>query len=177
MYKFRSWIRNRLKPSFHYVSVYDIDFPLLKKQGITALFFDLDNTLVGRYVNEPTLKMKALFNRLHGMGFHVVIISNNTKKDRVKHIAEQLHVQFVHGARKPLPGVFRRVMSQYLLNISEVVMIGDQLLSDIGGGNNVGLMTIYVDQIGPEHALHRLLFINAEKFLVKWFRLLESDVS
>ena len=37
-----------LKPDYNLKSIYDIDFEDLKKQGIKALLFDLDSTLMAR---------------------------------------------------------------------------------------------------------------------------------
>lgn len=52
-----------------------------------------------------------------------------------------------YSSMKPLPFSFHKVLKKYGLKKSEVAIIGDQLLTDIIGGNRVGIKTILVHPI------------------------------
>ena len=49
---------------------------------------------------------------------------------------------------KPLKRNFLKIMDKHDLKDSEVAIIGDQFLTDIIGGNKVGITTILVNPIG-----------------------------
>ena len=53
---------------------------------------------------------------------------------------------------KPFNINFVRVFKQYRYSQTDVAIIGDQLMTDIKGGNNVGIMTILVDPIKESDA-------------------------
>jgi HAD superfamily phosphatase (TIGR01668 family) len=76
-------------------------------------------------------------------GIQVTVVSNNNEQ-RVKDFADPLGIPFIHSARKPLVRAFKRALTKMNLRAEEVVVIGDQLLTDVLGGNRVGLHTILV---------------------------------
>ena len=72
-----------------------------------------------------------------------MIVSNNNEK-RVKAFSDPLGIPFIHKARKPLGAAFKRVNQSNGNNREETVIIGDQLLTDVLGGNRAGFYTILV---------------------------------
>src|SRR5690625_8031417 len=76
----------------------------------------------------------------------VTIFSNNNE-NRVTLFAEPLDTPFVFNARKPLRRAFKKARKEMGLEKDEVAVIGDQLLTDILGGNRAGYYTILVDPI------------------------------
>ena len=137
---------------------------ILKKNGIKCLLFDLDNTISPVSVKSPTKKVKDLFNDLKEMGFKVIIFSNSNKK-RLEPFKEELKVEVHPNSRKPLKKSFLKIMDKYELKDSEVAIIGDQFLTDILGGNKVGITTILVNPIGKK-----------DIFITKFNRLLEKCI-
>src|SRR5699024_7493489 len=73
----------------------------------------------------------------------ITIISNN-KLERVKVFSEPLGKPYVYSARKPLRRSFQEVTKQMGLKKDEIVVIVDQVLTDVLGGNRAGLYTILV---------------------------------
>ena len=71
-------------------------------------------------------------------------VSNTRYPGRLKHLAEKLQVPFVKGRLKPRKSAFRPALE--LMNVSpdRVAVIGDQIFTDILGGNRLGLYTILV---------------------------------
>ena len=78
----------KLKSSYFYNTVYDIDYKNLKKIGIDTLIFDIDNTLASYDSLYPDKKLLNLFSELKKDGFKLYLLSNNNKK-RVKTFSEK----------------------------------------------------------------------------------------
>jgi len=133
-------------PDVYQKSIYTINYKKLKENGIKCLLFDLDNTLVPYKIKKPTDKVIELFSCLKEEGFKIVLFSNSSKK-RLKPFKEILEVDCCARAWKPSPKKLVSVIDELGYNISEVAIIGDQLLTDILGGNRVGITTILINPI------------------------------
>ncbi len=130
-------------PNEHVKSVFDIRAAHLKEKGIKGVITDLDNTLVAWDVKDATPEVIEWFQELKDHDIEIMIISNN-KEGRVKFFCEPLNTPFVYSARKPLTRAFKRAAQEMGLKREEIVVIGDQLLTDILGGNRAGFYTILV---------------------------------
>ena len=135
-------------PDVYKKSIYDINYDLLKEKGIKCLLFDLDNTLVPYNAKEVNEKLKKLFTELK-KDFKVIIFSNSPKI-RVKLFASSLEVDSIAFARKPQRKNFAKVFTDYKLEEDEVAIIGDQLNTDILGGNRVGITTILINPVSKK---------------------------
>ena len=77
---------------------YGIDYEALYRKGYRGLIYDVDNTLVPHGAPADD-RAKALFERLHTIGFSAVLLSNN-KEPRVKSFAEDVKYADVWGAKR-----------------------------------------------------------------------------
>lgn len=132
-------------PDMYVKDIYSINYEKLKKQGIKCLLFDLDNTLVEPHTKMPHKKLYSFFERLK-KDFKVIIFSNSRKK-RLLPFKEKLDVEVNYSSMKPLPFSFYKILKKYQLKKEEVVLIGDQLLTDVIGGNRVGIKTVLTQPI------------------------------
>ncbi|MDQ6933301.1 MAG: YqeG family HAD IIIA-type phosphatase [Candidatus Eremiobacteraeota bacterium] len=126
----------------------DVSLQELCERGYRGLIVDLDNTLVayrGAEVIEDHLTWIA---EAHERGFRVVMLSNNFS-DRVTRIAQRLNVLSVPNALKPLPFGFARALRALKLPRSQVLVVGDQLFTDVLGAKFFGLHTILTEPIEP----------------------------
>lgn len=139
-------------PDIYQKSIYTINYDNLMLRGIKCLLFDLDNTIASITIKNPNKKMKELFDELKIKGFKVIIFSNSPK-GRVKPFKEGLDVDSCPNARKPFKKKFLKVFEEFNVDVTEVAIIGDQLLTDIKGGNRVGITTILVNPIGTKERL------------------------
>lgn len=137
---------NKLIPDLQVESIYEIGLTDLWKEGIRGIITDLDNTLVGAKVPLATPELIEWLKYLQSLGFKVVIVSNNNES-RVGNFAKPLNIPFIHRARKPANQAFRRAMNMMELESEQVAVIGDQMLTDVLGGNRAGLFTIMVRPI------------------------------
>ncbi len=135
-------------PQMYQKSIYEIPYQKLKNKNIKCLVFDLDNTIAFIDQKELTKETKKLFQTLK-KDFILAIISNNTTK-RVKSYANQLECDFVAYAMKPFTRGFRKIQKKYHLRPEEIGMIGDQIVTDIYGGNRDHVYTILVDPLGTK---------------------------
>ncbi|MFD2116287.1 YqeG family HAD IIIA-type phosphatase [Paenibacillus yanchengensis] len=138
----------RLVPKLRVDSVYQIDLDRLYAQGIRGIITDLDNTLVGAKAPLATPELANWLEQVAAKGINVVIVSNNNA-NRVGDFSTPLRLPFVYKARKPALRAFRQALHILQLNASQTVMIGDQMMTDVLGGNRMGLFTILVKPIAP----------------------------
>ncbi len=142
-------------PNEYETTIYDIDFKRLYDEGKRLIISDLDNTLISYKCELPTEDLINWKKKLNEMGFEIVICSNNHKK-RVKKFCEAFGVPFVSSAHKPFKGGLRKALKIarkiYGQNYkkSDVVEIGDQLLTDQFASTRYGLYTVMVRNVDPK---------------------------
>lgn len=140
-----------LTPRERAPSVHAVDFAALRARGIRGLIFDLDNTLALWRAGPPPPETAELLARLVGEGFRLAILSNGrlAARPNVLRRFEDLGIPVIWPARKPLPFGFKAALAALGTRPAETAMIGDQLLTDILGGNLLGLYTVLVEPLNP----------------------------
>lgn len=159
-----------LYPKLYVRTLQDIDLEQLKTQNICGLIFDLDNTLVAWDKKELDALTLEWMRKVHLMGFKVVVVSNNNQY-RVKTIAENLNVPYVSRALKPVKSGFRQALNLMQLETKQVAVIGDQLFTDVLGGNRLGMFTIWVESLSNKEFIGTRITRQIEKLAVKLFKL------
>lgn len=139
----------RLCPDLRVASIYEIDLEKLWARGIRGVLFDLDNTLIEWDNNHPAPEMMKWIREVRKRGFQVCLLSNNSV-DRVQEIALRLEVPFFAPARKPFLRVFRQALGSMGLSPEATAMVGDQMFTDILGGNRLGMYTIWVHPLSSK---------------------------
>jgi len=138
-------------PRSYAPSVHHVDYEALRRRGIRALIFDLDNTLCLWRTGPPDARVRKLLKELIARGFRVAVLSNGRLSLRPEVLAffEEIEVPVIWPARKPLPFGFRRALGWLGVPASQAAMIGDQLFTDVLGGNLAGLYTVLVTPLDP----------------------------
>lgn len=136
-------IKTYFMPNDYVQSVFQIDIEKLANSGFKGIITDLDNTLVGWDVKTPTKEIQEWFKKANDLGLTITIVSNNSEK-RVSGFSKDLDVDFIFKARKPMGRAFKKAIQHMNIKPEETVVIGDQMLTDVLGGNNNGLYTIMV---------------------------------
>ena len=162
-------LHKKVIPSYFVNSILDIDFNQLKEQGVKALFFDLDNTLIPYDINVISEETQKFLEDLL-IDFKVVVISNSRKK-RVSNATKNLqNIPYVKFARKPLKFGFKKALKLAGVKASEAAAIGDQLMTDVFGANRLKFnKTILVFPIKQksDHILTRFNRRLENKFIKK----------
>jgi uncharacterized protein len=159
---FSSFVPNQYVPS-----IYKINLEELKEKGMKSIIVDLDNTLVESDRKSATPLLIEWIQQLQALGFRVMIVSNNSKT-RVSQFAIPLQIPFIHKARKPLSRCFRKAMMELDTDVNCTVMVGDQLLTDVLGGNRIGLYTILVVPISDTEGFFTKINRRVERYVFRW---------
>lgn len=159
---------NLFRPNMYKKNIFEIDYNKLRKQGITCLIFDLDNTLGLIEHEKCPLKTKKLLKELQ-KDFLILISSNNTKK-RIAPYLKDLGIGGVAFSLKPSTKGLRKIKKHYNLNKKEMVMIGDQIVTDILSGNRYKIMTILVDPLGEKDLRITGLNRKIEAIIIKYYK-------
>jgi HAD superfamily phosphatase (TIGR01668 family) len=159
----------QLIPSLYVQSIYHIDLEAMKAQGVKGIITDLDNTLVSWDSPYATPKLVAWLEDVRNRGFKVCIVSNN-KKTRVEEFARPLNLPAIYQARKPIRRAFRRAMNIMKTRPHETVVIGDQIFTDVLGGNRMGLYSILVLPVATKEWAGTKILRGIERFVLKDLR-------
>ncbi|MFX3616019.1 MAG: YqeG family HAD IIIA-type phosphatase [Sporolactobacillus sp.] len=156
-------------PEEHVDSILDIKPEMLKSRGIRGLITDLDNTLVAWDVASITPELVAWFASLQQAGIATMILTNNSER-RVKAFTGTAKIPYVFRAKKPLSVGFKRAMHLMNLQRDELVVVGDQIMTDIWGGNRIGAHTILVVPISANDGWATRLNRLVERFILSRMR-------
>jgi len=159
---------SRFWPKEHYSSVYEIDYGGLWEKGFRGLIFDIDNTLAVFDVPLPPDEVLSLFERLKGLGFKLCLFSNNSEA-RVKGFNEPLGLPAIHKAGKPKKKGIGKALALLDLPKEQAVIIGDQLFTDIWGGNRSGVYTVLVEPLAKRDEWTVKLKRAPEKFVKRMY--------
>ena len=158
---------NRFIPDVYQKSIYDINYNKLKKEGIKCILIDLDNTISPALEVVLDNKLKKFFEKLK-KDFKLIIFSNNFPK-RVSKFGDYYNVDIACISLKPLRYKYKYILKKYGFKNSEIATIGDQLLTDIQGGNKMKFKTILIPPISDVDEKETWLSREIEKKLFKYF--------
>ena len=144
----------------------DFDIKKYRNLGYDTIFLDVDNTITPYYVKIPDDKAKAFVKKLKDSGFKVIVISNNTDK-RVKEVAASIDCDYYCWAFKPLTIKMNKAIKDYKLDRKKIICMGDQLLTDVLGGNRAKIFSIYVKPISETDSFTTSINRKAERFIFK----------
>lgn len=130
-------------PTWMVDAIYRLTPDQLKEQGIKAVLTDLDNTLIAWNNPDGTKELHDWLDQMTGADIPVLIVSNNSA-NRIARVAEPLNLKFVPRALKPLTHGLNEARQLLGLKKEELVMVGDQLLTDVWSSNNYGIRSILV---------------------------------
>ncbi|MCX7602227.1 MAG: YqeG family HAD IIIA-type phosphatase [Meiothermus sp.] len=155
-----------LRPRAHLRSVTAITPQWLQERGLRALLLDLDNTLVPyRTYGEAPLGLLAWLQTLQDAGIQVMLVSNGSRR-RVRYWCEKLGVPGFGPAGKPWFG-FRKALRRLGLAPREVAVVGDQLFTDVLGGNLIGAYTVLVPPLSKREMGYTRLVRKLERWVLQ----------
>lgn len=155
----------RLRPDIYKNQIGDISFEHLKDNGIKLLLIDMDNTVLKYKEHNIDVEVGKIIEKLK-KDFQVLLFSNGSKH-RVKQISETISIPYVSLAFKPCKRKFLKVFKEYKVEPCEVAIIGDQLLTDIKGGNRAGITTVLVSPLSEEENFFTRLNRRREQKIFK----------
>jgi HAD superfamily phosphatase (TIGR01668 family) len=131
------------RPTFLVEAVYLLTPSMLKRHGVKAVLVDLDNTLIAWDHPLGTPELHGWLSEMREAEIPVLVVSNN-KYSRIKRAVEPFGVDFVSRSMKPFGRGFKRAKRKLNLEYAEMLMVGDQLMTDIRGSNRMGIPSVLV---------------------------------
>jgi HAD superfamily phosphatase (TIGR01668 family) len=138
-------------------SIYEVEPAFYAKLGTKAVLCDLDNTLDAYDILEPGEQAFALKKELDNLGIALYIASNNSSK-RVRHYAQILGVRCASGLLKPFSFRLKKFLKREHLNPEDVLMVGDQIMTDVKSANGAHVRVLLVERLTPRD--HWLSWLN-----------------
>lgn len=157
---------NLLLPMKTYNTIFDIPLVQLYTFGIRGIIFDLDNSLTEWNNPELSLETISWLEDAKKMGFSMCFVSNNSDV-RVREVADLVEIPFVARAGKPRRRSFRRAMDLMQTKPENTAVVGDQIFTDILGGNRLGLFTVLVSPISRKEFIGTRFVRLIEKIILK----------
>ncbi|MEE0775482.1 MAG: YqeG family HAD IIIA-type phosphatase [Bacillota bacterium] len=157
-------------PDLMVKDIYSLPLEELKARGIRCLLFDVDNTIVPYNSQGLTQETIDWFRIPKEHGFLMSILSNNSD-ERVLPVSEKIGIPFVARAKKPSSNGAKRAMAMLGVTPEETAMVGDQLITDVFGGNCMGFYTIVVQPINKNEFWGTRINRKLEKIIYAMMRL------
>ena len=151
-------------PDHYAPSAYRIPYRKLYEKGYRGILFDIDNTLV-RHNAPADEKSIRLISELKGIGFQVMIVSNN-KEPRVQSFCEKVGCGYVYKAGKPCKRGYLEAMKRMQTNPTDTIFVGDQIFTDTLGAKFLGILTYLVQPIHKKEEIQIILKRIPEKWIL-----------
>lgn len=158
------------KPHIQLNKATDITADLLKTMNVNCLILDVDNTLCLKKGKIILNGVKTWLEEMQKSGIKLIILSN-AKRKRMEGIAKGFDLPFVALGLKPLTVGYKRAAKRMGEKIKNCAIVGDQLLTDILGGNLAGCKTILVCPVELETSFGFKIKRGIERKLLKKYGL------
>ena len=158
------------KPNYYVKRITDITPAYLKNIGVKAVILDVDNTLA---VNKGKIVLGNVpkwLEKMEQSGIKLIILSN-AMVDRMSGFAEKIGLEFVGLGLNPLPFGYFRAAKRMGVKAKDCAIIGDQLFTDILGGNLAGCKTVLVSPVEMENTKFFKFKRGMERRLLKRYKI------
>lgn len=158
-------------PKQYLTSILDIDLEGLAGKGYRALILDLDNTLTAWHCLQIPVEVREWLKKAQTSGFRLCLVSN-ALENRVEETMGRLGLDFpfVAQAAKPTRGGYERALLVLGTTPAQTASVGDQLFTDILGGNRMGLYTILVQPRAKKELITTRMIRVLEWFALRAMR-------
>lgn len=158
-----------LKPDVKLHGITDITVELLNKHDIKALLLDVDNTMSTHHGTVLTDGLTEWIAKMSDSGIKLMVLSNS-KRFRIEPFAARIGLPFISLGCKPLPTGYLRGVKALGEKRKNVAIVGDQIFTDILGGNIVGVKSILLTPIKLEDGWSFKVRRKLEKKLYKRYK-------
>ncbi|MGC8487871.1 MAG: YqeG family HAD IIIA-type phosphatase [Clostridia bacterium] len=154
-----------LRPRLFVPSLLAVDLERLRGRGIEGLILDLDNTVAHWDREDTAPEFVEWIERAKGDAFRMCLVSNNLST-RVSRFSRALGIPAIAKAAKPRRRSFRQAMEIMGTTAEHTAVIGDQLFTDVLGGNRLHLFTVLVSPMSPLEFWTTRLVRRAERLVL-----------
>lgn len=131
------------KPSLIARSIYDIDGDALQRAGIKGIILNWTNTIVKKNVESESAALKKWLDDFKSRyGIKMIIVSNSKPPKQRVGLVNEIPALFEAG--KPKKKAFFAALKILGTRKNETAVIGNGIITDLWGGNRLGMYTIFV---------------------------------
>lgn len=139
-------------PTYFTNKVTDIKLEILKKLNINGVLLDIDDTLVKTKLELPEKEILDWVNLLKLNNIKIILVSNNTK-NRVEKFAKNLDIPWIAMSYKPFTFNLKKAIRKISCNLNNVIMVGDQIFTDIFAANLINIKSVLVNPMGTPKSM------------------------
>ncbi|MFN4189790.1 MAG: YqeG family HAD IIIA-type phosphatase [Pseudothermotoga sp.] len=139
-----------------------IDIERFLKDGKDYFIFDFDNTLGLWRASFVEKTFESVLKKILDANGKILIASNGRPRQISIH-----GVKIIWRARKPLTYKIKRILRLEGIDPNRVVMIGDQIFTDVLAGNRLGVYTIKVKPLSDKEFIGTRILRFFEKVILK----------
>lgn len=159
----------RLYPALHIKELTELKPDDLLARGVKGVLLDLDNTLVEWGKVEVPPATVAWVEAMKKSGLKMCIVSN-ALEERVKAVGEKLGIPWVSRGIKPRKTPYKKALALLGTSPEETATVGDQLFTDIWGGNRMALLTVWTTPLSTREMFFTRFVRRLERIVVKQLR-------
>ncbi|MDL2273380.1 YqeG family HAD IIIA-type phosphatase [Oscillospiraceae bacterium OttesenSCG-928-G22] len=137
-----------LIPDLVFPSVLDISPETLRALPVEGVILDLDNTLARYSEASIAPDITDWLEGLRRAGFSLFVLSNNRRAERLAALLGSLGIRYRLHAKKPAAEGFFACARDMGLPPERIAVIGDQIFTDVLGGNRARMRTVLVTPRG-----------------------------
>ncbi len=135
-----------LIPSIITERLTDLTPEVLHARGIAFLMLDFDNTIVPYTTDLPEPDMEQWLTAMLASDIGICVVSNS-KRDRVVKFCQARGIPCITHSGKPFQKGIGQCLRRFHLNPRTTAMVGDQIYTDVLGGNCAGAVSVLVKPI------------------------------
>lgn len=155
-----------LQPERYFSRISRIDIKRdLVERGYRFALLDIDNTVRSRATDDVPRDVRVWLARARDAGIGFYLVSNNWHAN-VHELSAELGIPVVGKACKPLPFGFMAARRRLGARRGEVVVIGDQLSTDVVGAHNAGLPAYLVAPLVEQDLKHTVYVRKLERMIL-----------
>lgn len=155
-----------LRPDRYYDSAFSVDLDDLVENGIEGIIVDLDNTIIPWNEVDTPRHLHDWLEQVHSRGIKVCIVTNRNL-ERANMVADRLELPVIGRAWKPRKKPFIKALEKTGTPAKKTAIIGDQLFTDILGGNRAGLFSVLVSPLSKKELPTTRIIRGLERILLR----------
>ena len=159
----------RFSPALCIKELAELKPDYLLARGVKGVLLDLDNTLVEWGQVEVPPATLAWVEAMKKSGLKMCIVSN-ALEERVKAVGEKLGIPWVSRGIKPRKAPYKKALALLGTAPEETATVGDQLFTDVWGGNRMALFTIWTTPLSTRELFFTRLVRRLERRVAKQLR-------
>lgn len=131
------------KPSQIANSINEIDGDALQRAGIKGIILNWTNTIVKKSADSESAALKKWIDDFKSRyGLKIIIVSNSKPPKHSHGLVNEIPALFEAG--KPKKKAFLAALNILGTRSNETAVIGNGIITDLWGGNRLGMYTIFV---------------------------------